>query len=136
MDKTDVSYMSIAFHSCITRQNWSNNEWASTNGSKIILLDLNAKGNKNPNLTSCDFLICLSKIKNYSNWTTGSMGFVVPPGSTIYCVCTCKAIFFLSRRYGFTKPCIFTAQLRMYPKAWNYIEKSVKIKEGSRAKMT
>ena len=47
MDKTGVIYTSIPFHSCITRQNWSKNEPSMPKGSKITLLGLDAKGNKN-----------------------------------------------------------------------------------------
>ena len=39
--------MSIPFHSRITRQNRSKNERATPKGSKITLLGLDAKGNKN-----------------------------------------------------------------------------------------
>lgn len=47
MDKTGVIYMSIHFHSCITSQNRLENERATPKDSKITLLGLDAKGNKN-----------------------------------------------------------------------------------------
>ena len=47
MDKTGVIYMSIPFHSRITRQNQSKYERATLKVSKITLLGLDAKGNKN-----------------------------------------------------------------------------------------
>ena len=50
MSKTGVIYMSIPFHSRITHQNQSRNERTTPKGSKITLLDLEAKGNKNRNI--------------------------------------------------------------------------------------
>ena len=47
MDKTGVIYMSIPFHSRIARQNQSKYECATLKVSKITLLGLDAKGNKN-----------------------------------------------------------------------------------------
>ena len=46
MDKTGAIFMSISFHSRITRKNQSNNERATLNGLKIILLGLDAKKTK------------------------------------------------------------------------------------------
>ena len=66
MDKYGVSYsmyMSIPFHSRITRQNRSKNERATPKGLKITLLGLDAKGNKNPKRTPRYFLLYLSRKK-------------------------------------------------------------------------
>ena len=39
--------MSVALHNCITHRNWQKNEQATLKSSKIMLLGLDAKGNKN-----------------------------------------------------------------------------------------
>ena len=78
--------MSRPFHSRITRQNWSKNERATPKGSKITLLGLDTKGNKNPKCTLRDFLMHLSRKKRniqigpQEEWAWGAP---VPPGSTL-----------------------------------------------------
>ena len=96
-DKSGVIYMSRPFHSRITRQNRSKNERATPKGPKIPFLGQDAKGHKNQKIRNShptSFCHMLQGKKNYSNWTTRSMGLGgVPPGSTLYCVRNCIIVF-------------------------------------------
>ena len=69
--------MSIPFHICITRQNWSKNEQATPKGLRITLLGLHAKGKKilksEANILRF-FDIFIREKMNYSNRTTRNMG--------------------------------------------------------------
>ena len=90
MNKSGVIYMSIPFHSRITRQNRSKNERAMPKGSKITLLGLE----KNPEGTSHEFLPYLSRKKRTIQigppevcvWGGGRQGL------TLFCVRTCIKI--------------------------------------------
>ena len=78
MYKTGVIYMSIPFHSRITRQNRSKNERATPKGSKICFWAWTPKETKieksEKNIQRL-FDISFKEKKNYSNRTTRSMGF-------------------------------------------------------------
>ena len=68
--------MSIPFHSRITYQNRSKNEQAMPKGSKITLLGLDAKGNKNQKIRNnhpTNFCHIFQGKKNFSNQTSRNM---------------------------------------------------------------
>ena len=86
--------MSIPFHSRITYQNRSKNEQAMPKGSKITLLGLDAKGNKNQKIRNkhpTNFCHIFQGKKNFSNQTSRNMrsGGGSLESTLYYCARTC-----------------------------------------------